>query len=282
MIIEQAFPQAVLATGSLTNCLASAAAENNLPPKEITALLGMSADLRGAGCFLDAMTGHWRYEFGSPYGLDDGSEVLGTHMWVEVGYLCSVLACVRARLSGEQQLQYLKRLADPSKHQDVLAEMSPMMRVNPSIPATFEVAGYGEGNRAIDWLVGPHLGRSVLLDVKRRAADFRQAMNKLPDTGNAPPPDHDPVLMFRSVEQKFAANDPVMQLQGVWISTDVKQEKSSFDAAFRALDPDKVHFAILGDWRSDACVVTRLAETETYIRELFKFAASARFTFAKT
>ena len=129
------------------------------------------------------MTDRWRYEFGLPYRLSNGQAVLGTHMWVEVGHLCAVLACARARLTDKQLELYAQRLGDKAKHQDVLAEMSPMMRVDQSITAQFEVVGHGAGNRAIDWLVGPHLGRSVLVDVKRRVTDFVQAMEKLPDAG---------------------------------------------------------------------------------------------------
>ncbi len=282
MIIEQVLPKAIGAKDTLTNRLLSEAAAIGISEQELTALLAMAPTLSNAGCFLDVVTGLWRYEFGLPYTLDNGQAVLGTQMWVEVVYLCAVLACARRRLTAEQLVPYMRRLCDPAKHQDVLAEMSPMMRVDPSVPSDFEVVGHGTGNRAIDWCVGPHLDRLVLLDVKRRSADFRQAMDKLPDTGIAPAPDHDPALMFRSVESKFLVKDPMVCLQGVWITTDLKQDRIAIENKFMALDAGKVHFFILGDRKPDAHVVSRLPDDAEYIRALFKLVPSSRFTFERT
>jgi hypothetical protein len=46
------------------------------------------------------------------------------------------------------------------------------------------------------------------------------------------------------------------------------------------LDKTKVHFAILGDWLSDAYVLSRRPEDEQFLRRLFGLAESSRFTFS--
>ena len=68
----------------------------------------------------------------------------------------------------------------------------------------------------------------------------------------APEPDHDPALLFRSIEHKFKAADPDHCLQGAWIVTDIAQNESRLLKSFLGLDGAKVHFAVLGDWRADA------------------------------
>lgn len=280
MIIERIFPKAVTATGTLADRLAAEAAAQGFDADALLALLRETGRLAHAGCFLDAMTGLWRYEFGAPYRLANGQLVLGTHMWIDISYLAAVLDCAHRRLTPDQLGAYLPLLGSAQKHQDYLAEMVPMLRVECTVPASFEVQGRGEGNRTIDWHVGPYEDRSVLIDVKRRAADFREAMEALPDTGTAPPPSHDAALLFRSVEKKFVASDPAVRLQGAWISTDLKQDAAALEAAFAALDKNKVHFAIIGDAKPDAHVISRNADDAEYLRKLFQLSASSRFTFS--
>ena len=80
-------------------------------------------------------------------------------------------------------------------------------------------------------------------------------------------------------EKKFEPTDPNLRLQGVWIITDIKQNEKLLSAAFAELNSNKVHFAILGDWKPDAYVLVRRAEDEQYLRDLFHVEKSARFTF---
>ena len=234
-----------------------------------------------AECFLDSMTGLWRYEFGLPYHID-AAFVWGTHMWVPVKYLFVALSCARSRLSGAKLTNYLTRLADPDRHQATVVEMAPLSKVHPSVPADFEVTGLGQGNRTVDWAIGPHGGRTVLLDVKRRTADLiAQFQAMRPEDAAAPEPEHDPALMFRSVEQKFMPVDVNSQLQGVWIATDIKQDTEELTCAFNALDPGKVHFVVLGDWEPDIYVLSRRPEDTQYLLNLFRAKESARFTFTR-
>jgi hypothetical protein len=81
------------------------------------------------------------------------------------------------------------------------------------------------------------------------------------------------------VETKFRTADPDLQLQGVWIVTNIKQNNERLWAAFAALDSSKVHFAILGDWKSDAYILVRRDEDEQYLRGIFHLGKSSRFTF---
>jgi hypothetical protein len=125
-------------------------------------------------------------------------------------------------MPAEKLAAYLKvLLADPGKHPEYLVEMFPMLRVDASIPTLYEVAGYGVGNKTIDWVIGPTQGRGVLIDVKRRYKDFLAQMDGM-SAGSAPEPAHDPALLFRSIEEKFRQADPESALQGGWMVTDIK------------------------------------------------------------
>ena len=190
-------------------------------------------------------------------------------------------ACARLRLPPGKLSAYRKLLADVDKHQEYFAEMFPMLRVDPAIPAEYEAQGRGAGNKTIDWAIGPTSGRAVLMDVKRRYADFLMQMGG-PMEGEIPAPEHDPALLFRSVEGKFVAADPGVVLQGAWIVTDIKQEAAEFAAAFESLEAAMVHFAILGDARPDVDLLTRRAEDRPYLLELFRATDADRYLFNRT
>ncbi len=201
-------------------------------------------------------------------------------MYPPVPQLFAVLACARVRLPPGEHTAYLALLGgDERKHQDYLAEMFPMLRVEPSIAAEHEADGRGAGNRTLDWAIGPAGGRLVLMDVKRRYADFIAQVRDAPAAGNMPAPEHDVALLFRSVESKLMPANPDDVLQGVWIATDIKQEATELDDAFGALDSAKVHFAILGDAEPDICLLTRRPEDRPFILHLFRATESLRHVF---
>ncbi len=222
-----------------------------------------------AGAFLDKMTGLWRYEFGVPYDIA-GNLVWGTHMWIPIENLFTTLLCAHFHIPEGKRVTYLAELADPMKHQNKLVEMIPVAKVGSNAPIDFEVSGLGSGNRTVDWVIGPQDGRIVLLDVKRRTADFIEQTERIDSGKVAPEPSHNPELLFRSVEQKFIPADPDLQLQGAWIVTDIRQEESQLMQAFAGLDANKVHFAILGDWESDVYVLSRRDIDKLFLLEMFR------------
>jgi hypothetical protein len=279
MLIDSVFPEIVAAKSDLTACLIAQATARGLRPEQITKLLAIvPSPLSGAGAFLDKMTGIWRYEFGVPYQVGD-SLVWGTHMWEEVSHLLDALLCVLCRVPEGKRAAYLQLLSTPGKHQQTLVEMIPATKVDEATALDFEVSGLGNGNRTVDWVVGPYRSRTVLCDVKRRTRDFLEQFERLDDSPVAPEPAHDPSLLFRNVEQKFVSMDPDEYLQGAWIVTDVAQEEKRLLDAFLALDAKKVHFAVLGDWQPDAHILVRREDDRPYIRDLFRITTSSRFVF---
>lgn len=284
MMIDEILPQFIGAKDSLRNRLLEECAQARISRGEAEQILSTIPPLLlNSGCFLDRMTRLWRYEFGIPFTVNDRQNLIwGTHMWVPVAHLFAAILAAHRRLNSDKRQEYLGRLAEPTKHQDALCEMAPIIRIDPSIPAEFEVSGLSAGNQTIDWVLGPVGGRKVIFDVKRRVADFiRQADQFADSSGRAPPPDHDPAILFRSVENKLSPNDPASSLQGVWISTEIKQDATELARAFDALDRAKVHFAILGDWKSDVHVLVRRPEDRQFLLDLFGSTESTRFTFEK-
>ena len=68
----------------------------------------MPSRLRAARCFLDRMTGFWRYEFGQPFHFDRRQELVwGSHMWVLVWQLREVITAALTYLSPDQMAAYL-------------------------------------------------------------------------------------------------------------------------------------------------------------------------------
>lgn len=235
--------------------------------------------------FHDRLTNLWRYDFGEPIDrLPNDYVVIGAHMFPPVDRLLRVLSVANMRLSKIKFASYIQRLSDPAKHQDVLAEISPMFGVDLAINCDFEVSGYGAGNRTIDWMVCPLGSPAVLFDVKCRMKDLIEGLgqivlgNRGPD-GQGPAPVHNVSILFKDTEEKFIAKSSNEILQGVWIISQLRQERSELHAAFNSTDPMKLHFAILSNWEQDAYVLTRDNIAFESIAKLFGITHSDRFVF---
>ncbi|MCK9214398.1 MAG: hypothetical protein M0P52_08060 [Rhodoferax sp.] len=279
MMIDQVFPHVVGDHSVLKDQLLQRAREQGLSVEQATErFAGIPAPLIDAGTFLDKLTSLWRYEFGVPFEID-GTLVWGAHMWVPVDHLHRAIITANARLSGQERVAYYARLNDPERHAVTLAEMIPGSKVHADMPAQFEVTGLGTGNSTIDWVVHAP-DRRVMLDVKSRSKDFIEQMTREDGSRVMPEPEHDPALLFRSLNKKFLPASPDQQLQGVWIATHIQQNEDGLRKAFAALDPDKVNFAILGDWESDVHVLVRRDADREYLLALFSATPSGRFTFA--
>lgn len=278
-MIDQVFPHVVGKRGSLKDQLFQLAKAHGLSADAATERFAhVPAPLIDAGAFLDKLTGVWRYEFGVPFEIG-GSLVWGAHMWVPVHHLHCAIITVNARLAEQERSAYYARLNEPERHAVTLAEMIPGSKVHANLPAQFEVTGFGAGNSTVDWVVHAP-DRRVLLDVKSRSKDFIEQMTQEGSSNVMPEPEHDPALLFRSLDKKFVPADPDEQLQGVWITTHIQQNADALNSAFAALDSDKVHFAILGDWEPDVHLLVKRDADRKYLLDLFAATPSSRFTFA--
>lgn len=278
MMIDQVFPHVVGERGSLKDRLLQRAKEQGLSVQQATALFAsVPAPLIDAGAFLDKMTGLWRYEFGVPFEIQ-GTLVWGAHMWVPVDYLHRTIVVANSRLSVQKRSAYYARLNEPERHAITLSEMIPGSKLAVDVPAEFEVSGYGTGNSTVDWVIyAPE--RRVLLDVKSRSKDFIEQMTREDGSKEMSEPEHDPALLFRSLDKKMLPANPDERLQGVWIATHIQQNADVLNKAFAALDPERVHFAILGDWDPDVHLLVRRDADREYLLDLFGATSSNRFTF---
>jgi len=277
-------PQIVGELGSFSECFGNAAHQKGIDESEANELLELvPADIKHSACFLDRLTGLWRYDFGLPFdGLPGGQIGLGTHMFVPIEYILSVLCTAKRRLNESKLFLFLQRLSEAEKHYDVLAEFMPVIRLPDSVKTEFEVAGYGRGNHTIDWLLYPPNSPRVLLDVKRRVLDLfimydDFTRGRLVPDSKMQAPTHDVNLLFRSLENKFRKCETHDPLQGVWIYTSIKQESTKLRNAFDNLDSSRIHFAVLGDWKEDVYVIAREELDANLIASLFGRTVSDRF-----
>lgn len=278
MLIEQVFPELVQELSDMKSCLISEFKNANTASENIESFISwFPNDLLAAKCFLCKLTGLWRYEFGLPSTLDKTKKLLwGTTMWPEVNTLLKVVLNAHLKLPQAKLEIYLQRLMDVKKHQDALVEMIPTFRINHPIQTDFEVTGYGAGNKTIDWKIGPIENRQILLDVKNRNKDLYEMMDR---ENTEAPPQHDHSLLFSRLENKFLPANPDQNLQGAFIFTSIKQESKKLLTAFNQLDGSKIHFAIIGDEKEDAHVLTRRSEDGIFLRKIFALQSSERFTF---
>lgn len=243
-------------------------------------------ELKEAPAFLDRLHCLWRYDPGTPItALPNGHIATGTHLWPEVNVLFDVLNCARHRLPPEKLSAYLTRLANPAKHQDVLYEFAPVLRVAPDVNLENEVAGFGDGNQTVDWVVRSR-EVNVALDVKNRVVDLIDSLGRISGEdigadGHAPAPAHDPKLLLRGLEAKFASRAPAGFIQAGWIHTDIQQEEGEFAAAFLSLDSSRVHAVLLGDFDNDVYVIAVDEETKHRLLDVLNLRESRRFVFSR-
>lgn len=262
------------------------AAQNSISISEVNYLFNiLPRALQTAPAFCNLLTNLWCYDFGLPIDQLPGDHVvIGTHMLPPVDRLLRVLSAAYKRILEPKLSRYFQRLAEPSKHQDVLAEISPMLRVDINISSEFEVSGQGVGKRTIDWLLHPPKSPAVLLDVKCRIKDLIEglaqiALGKLGPDGKGPAPTHDVTTLFKDAEGKFSQKNPKEILQGVWVVTQLKQERSELQSAFKLLDPTKLHFAVIANWQRDAYILLQNGIQLDSITSLFDITYSEHFVF---
>jgi len=262
------------------------AAQINISINEVNYLFNILPQaLQTAPTFYNRLTNSWCYDFGFPIDQLPGDHVvIGPHMFPPVDRLLRVLSVAYKRIPELKLNRYLQRLAESAKHQDVLAEISPMLRVDININSEFEVPGQGVGKRTIDWLIHPPKSPAVLLDVKCRIKDLIEglaqiASGKLGPDGKGPAPTHDVTTLFKDTEEKFSQKSPNEILQGVWVVTQLKQERSELKSAFDLLDPVKLHFAVIANWQKEAYILLRKGIQLDSITSLFGIIYSEHFVF---
>jgi hypothetical protein len=274
------------ATASLEEQFLTATRDRGLSSAEgqdLAALL--SPALAACHCFFDILTKLWRYEFGVPLDrFSSGQIMYGTHMFHRVDRLVEALSAAKRWLTPAQLHQYLERLSESLKHTDALVEMLPVLRIHRDAIAQFEVRGYGEGNRTIDWLISVTGGPQVLLEVKHRKRDMVEYFGRLSDNPHKSEtltPTHNTDLLFQSVEGKFVQRLAAEPIQGVWIHVSIKQEQSELEASFARLDPQRIHFAVLGGWDEDVYILTRPDLDAQRLLNLFGRTLSDRYIFQR-
>ncbi|MDL1980721.1 MAG: hypothetical protein LWX02_04455, partial [Deltaproteobacteria bacterium] len=274
MIIDKISPKFVGDKTPLNKCLADEGKNRGITSQEIDLLLSsIPLKILNVDCFFDKLTKKWRYEFGLPFTVGNGQYLYGTHMWPPIEYLFSVLFSAIHKLPDRKQREYFSKLTNIDKHWDTLVEFLPIIRLSENTAFSYEVST-GVGNLNADWGITSNCGRMILIDVKRRFRDLLEVVDRIengeqdPD-GTAPAPTHDVGLMFRSIESKFAQNDPAQQLQGAWIETALKQEETELQNSFSTLDGSRVHFAIFGGWKPGVKLLTKRPEDKKFLLDLF-------------
>jgi hypothetical protein len=284
--LSQVPPAMVGGVANLPDLLVALATLKGVDRSEADRVVKLLPDrLKEAPCFLDRLTARWRYVYGVPFdGLQSGQLVYGTHMYLEASLLFDILSCAEKRLPPDVLKNCLTVVGDPIKHGNALIEFAPILRLDSAYIIEYEV--HGEGNFTIDWLISAPGERRLLLEVKNRVKDIYEGLCNLQlntaKTSNAvPEPAHDHNFLFCGVEKKFPISDVSKVVQGVWIKTEVKQEETELYDAFERLDPQRIHFAVLGDWENDAYIMAHDEETRHLVARLLHVKESRRFVFLR-
>ncbi|MDD5222455.1 MAG: hypothetical protein PHE84_00565 [bacterium] len=229
--------------------------------------------IKEAPAFL-LITGKWHYDYGIPYiNLPENTNVIGTPQWPEVKILYQSLKIAHTYLTHQQFDVFVQRLIDPAKHNDVLFEMRPLLYITKSFCPIYEVSGYGSGNKTIDWLIKPASPPFFLTEVKNREKSMIKFLHDVTPKLNRGedfiiPPKPDPGDLFKSTLEKFKSRIDSSWLQGVWVQTQIIEDRSSVIQYFNKIDHTILQFLIISKWGKDAFVLTR---TEQQKRQLIDF-----------
>jgi hypothetical protein len=282
MRIDEYMPQIIGGRSTVRDRLARSLSDAGEPQNCIDEILtGLPRPLADAEAFLDLSTNLWRYEFGEAF-VDGADLIVGSNTWPPVAHLQFALQAMWRHLNVVQRTAAMRRLCRASKHSEVLAEMMPVHHVSATTAATPDLKGFGPGNTDVDWSMQPGDGRPILVEVKSRVVDFLHQAGRADVDGYMPAPVHDHDAMFRRIQGKFNVANPEAQLQGCWINSYITQNAVEIRRAFDALDPGKIHFAILGDWERDATILSRRPVDEEHLLQTFGLVASTRFVFNPT
>ena len=242
-------------------------------------------ELKHSPAFYLLLTKKWCYEFGEEFDrMPQDHRLVGSEQFPEIEQLYSGLQAANKHLTNSQLLTLIRRLSNPAKHLETLGELAPLVRIKEDTSPEYEVEGYGQGNRTIDWLFEPSVGIPVLLDVKYRISDLIQHMSEIIPALNAGenqilPPSADPALLFKDTVEKFVPRSHDESLQGVWIHSHIKQHRGRLNDYFDSLDPERLHFAILSRWRGDAYILYRNGIDKAYLYHFFTLNHTDNFVF---
>ena len=223
----------------------------------------------------------WYYWFAENYDRLPGNWVFsGTDQGLLVERLHLGLRAFSHYFSKKTLCDFIKRLADPGKHLDMLAELAPLLRISESVEVDYEPSGIGA--KPIDYFFKPEKGYPILLDVKFRTKgkvdNFKEMIPHM-GTGNSSiemtPPD--PAQLFKDTVEKFHAVSPDSCMQGVWIHPDLKYERQRLEDYFRTLDPQRLHFAILAYWDEKAFVLAHDPNVKRLMISFFNLVPSDSF-----
>lgn len=280
-------PQFVKVVTDFKECFVRQAILQNISEIDALCLFEMLPfDLRKSDCFEDALTGLWRYDFGTPpITIPGGGLIIGTPHFQEVRVLVKVIRLACLVLQKDRLMQYVNRLANKKKHPDVLAEFQPLMhRVNLH-GIENEVAGVGK--KTIDWLI-PDDGKPPLyIEVKSRIRDLIESFESLHfaqslGISDIPAPHHDPALMMRSTIEKFPIRSSETALHCVWIAAHLKQETNETRNAFEQLEAGKLHVVIFGGWNREASILAKRPEDIEAVSKRLNIIPSDQFLFLRS
>lgn len=245
----------------------------------------LPGELQLAPAFFLLLTKKWCYEFGDVIDrMPLDYWLIGSEQFPELENLYRGLCAADKYLTHSQFLDFMQRLSHSGKHLSTLAELAPLVRVSEGVAVDYEVSGYGDGNHPIDWLFSPKSGIPILMDVKYRIVDLVQHMSQMMpylDAGQEQifAPELDPAFLFKDTTEKFVARSQNDFLQGAWIYSHIKQDKSKLLAYFNSLDRKRLHYAILSQWNGDAFILCRDDINRDYLYSFFNLNHTEKYVY---
>lgn len=238
----------------------------------------------------DLLANRYLYKFGPPITLNEVNviESYGSVETLNIENLYKSIKTADKYLDKNQINSFIQKINNIEKHEDFLFEMRPLFNLQNDLIPLYESIRNCVGNKNIDWEIhGKEY--TLLFDVKKRikplidhmeyCMDLVNKLNRGIKTENIEKPNiSNSADLFRSTEEKFENQKDEKILQGVWINTSIIEDRRNLnDYFFNNLDSQKIQFAILASWSSEAYILVRDEAYKYILIDYFGLIESDRF-----
>lgn len=241
-------------------------------------------NIKNAEIIFDPLNNRYLYGFGNQ--ISKSIISFGGHQNLEIDNLYLAIRTAIKHLNTKDLQCYLKILDNKENHQNHIFEIRPLVNLKSGLTVQYESNNNCVENKKIDWEIKGDI--TILLEVKNRIKstfDHIEHISKILseyEAGISPeditkPSSPEPEFMFTKTLEKMKSRNDLMTLQGVWISSGIKEDEKKLNEYFNKLDSKIIQFAIFSGWEKEAYILVKKEKYKQTLVEYFSLTETNDF-----